>query len=160
MLIRYLARNITFEVNTGAASREAFLVHQTIDVPFQRGIDLPLAEHGACHQVIADADFQGAVFLPCFGGKGSGEHCTSAAMLFSDFVAIFTAPSWSRPLVANPITASARCFRPRSAFDAELRVKSSPNLLNGLFWFVVILIFPPERGCRPQLPRPQSPVRA
>jgi hypothetical protein len=30
MLIRYLARNITFEVNTGAASREAFLVHQTI----------------------------------------------------------------------------------------------------------------------------------
>jgi hypothetical protein len=38
--------------------------------------------------------------------------------------------------------------------------KSSPNLENGLFWFVVVLIFPPEWGCRPPLPRPQSPVRA
>ena len=71
MLIRYLARNITFEVNTGAPSCKAFLVLQAIDVSFQRGIDLPLAEHAACHQVVADADFQGAVFLPCFGGKGT-----------------------------------------------------------------------------------------
>jgi hypothetical protein len=55
MLIRYLARNIAFEVNTVAASREAFLVHQTIDLSFQRGIDLLLAEHAACHQVIANA---------------------------------------------------------------------------------------------------------
>src|SRR5690242_19728085 len=43
LLTRHLAHDITFEVDTGAAGREAFLIHQTIDVSLQCGIDLPRA---------------------------------------------------------------------------------------------------------------------
>src|SRR6266404_6763971 len=56
VLARHLARNITIKVDAGAAGREAFLVHQTIDVSLQCGVDLPRAEHAARHQVVANAD--------------------------------------------------------------------------------------------------------
>jgi hypothetical protein len=42
---RYLARDITVEVDTGTASREVFLVRQAIDVSLQCGIDVLRAAH-------------------------------------------------------------------------------------------------------------------
>jgi hypothetical protein len=45
LLARHFARDISVEVDTGAASREAFLVRQTVDVSLQCGIDLSCAEH-------------------------------------------------------------------------------------------------------------------
>jgi hypothetical protein len=75
LLTRHLARDITFEVDTGAAGREAFLIHQTIDVSLQCGIDLPRAEHATRHQVVAYADLQRTVRLPWLSGEGSREQC-------------------------------------------------------------------------------------
>jgi hypothetical protein len=75
LLNRHLARDIAFEVDPGAPGRESFLVHQTIDVSLQCGIDLGGAEQTTRHQVVANADLQRAVRLPWFGGEDRREQC-------------------------------------------------------------------------------------
>jgi hypothetical protein len=91
LLARHLARDITVEVDTGAASGEAFLVRQTIDVSLQCGIDLPRTEHATRHQVLAYADLQRAVCLPWFGGEGSREHRSQRCDASVGFCGHFTA---------------------------------------------------------------------
>jgi hypothetical protein len=88
MLIRYFARDITVEVDTGTARREAFLVRRTIDVSLQCGIDVLRPEHATCHQVAAYPDLQRTVRLPWLAGEGSGEQSGQLCDVGVDFVVI------------------------------------------------------------------------